>query len=143
MVAQQAAIDLAGEAAVVDGEEVTTMITTTHLHRITRTTPTILATPKQATARHRAGGLASGLVLQVVQPPDGLLVSSATEGTGTTRLVAGALEAVAVAAAAGTMVVKEAQEVHLVIVSPAPGMRALGLEGRHADDELIENFLLA
>ena len=125
----------------VDGEEVTTMITTTHLHRITRTTRTILATPKQATARHRAGGLASGLVLQAVQPPDGLLVSSATEGTGTTRLVAGALEAVA--AVAGTMVVKEAQEVHLVIVSPAPGMRALGLEGRHADDELIENFLLA
>lgn len=130
----------------VDGEEVTTMITTTHLHRITRTTRTtrtILATPKQATARHRAGGLASGLVLQAVLPPDGLLVSSATEGTGTTRLVAGALEAVAVAAVAGTMVVKEAQEVHLVIVSPAPGMRALGLEGRHADDELIENFLLA
>ena len=125
----------------VDGEEVTTMITTTHLHRITRTTPTILATPKQATARHRAGGLASGLVLQVVQPPDGLLVSSATEGTGTTRLVAGALEAVA--AVAGTMVVKEAQEVHLVIVSPAPGMRALGLEGRHADDELTGDFLLA
>ena len=141
MVAQQAAIDLAGEAAVVDGEEVTTMITTTHLHRITRTTPTILATPKQATARHRAGGLASGLVLQVVQPPDGLLVSSATEGTGTTRLVAGAQEAVA--AVAGTMVVKEAQEVHLVIVSPAPGMRALGLEGRHADDESTGNFLLA
>ena len=125
----------------VDGEEVTTMITTTHLHRITRTTRTILATPKQATARHRAGGLASGLVLQVVQPPDGLLVSSATEGTGTTRLVAGALEAVA--AVAGTMVVKEAQEVHLVIVSPAPGMRALGLEGRHADDESTGNFLLA
>lgn len=143
MVAQQAAIDLAGEAAVVDGEEVTTMITTTHLHRITRTTPTILATPKQATARHRAGGLASGLVLQAVLPPDGLLVSSATEGTGTTRLVAGALEAVAVAAVAGTMVVKEAQEVHLVIVSPAPGMRALGLEGRHADDEWIGNSLLA
>lgn len=141
MVAQQAAIDLAGEAAVVDGEEVTTMITTTHLHRITRTTRTILATPKQATARHRAGGLASGLVLQAVQPPDGLLVSSATEGTGTTRLVAGALEAVA--AVAGTMVVKEAQEVHLVIVSPAPGMRALGLEGRHADDELTGDFLLA
>lgn len=125
----------------VDGEEVTTMITTTHLHRITRTTRTILATPKQATARHRAGGLASGLVLQAVLPPDGLLVSSATEGTGTTRLVAGALEAVA--AVAGTMVVKEAQEVHLVIVSPAPGMRAPGLEGRHADDELIGNFLLA
>lgn len=125
----------------VDGEEVTTMITTTHLHRITRTTRTILATPKQATARHRAGGLASGLVLQAVQPPDGLLVSSATEGTGTTRLVAGALEAVA--AVAGTMVVKEAQEVHLVIVSPAPGMRALGLEGRHADDELTGDFLLA
>ena len=125
----------------VDGEEVTTMITTTHLHRITRTTRTILATPKQATARHRAGGLASGLVLQAVQPPDGLLVSSATEGTGTTRLVAGALEAVA--AVAGTMVVKEAQEVHLVIVSPAPGMRALGLEGRHADDESTGNFLLA
>ena len=125
----------------VDGEEVTTMITTTHLHRITRTTRTILATPKQATARHRAGGLASGLVLQAVQPPDGLLVSSATEGTGTTRLVAGALEAVA--AVAGTMVVKEAQEVHLVIVSPAPGMRALGLEGRHADDEWIGNSLLA
>ena len=141
MVAQQAAIDLAGEAAVVDGEEVTTMITTTHLHRITRTTRTILATPKQATARHRAGGLASGLVLQAVQPPDGLLVSSATEGTGTTRLVAGALEAVA--AVAGTMVVKEAQEVRLVIVSPAPGMRALGLEGRHADDELTGDFLLA
>lgn len=141
MVAQQAAIDLAGEAAVVDGEEVTTMITTTHLHRITRTTPTILATPKQATARHRAGGLASGLVLQAVLPPDGLLVSSATEGTGTTRLVAGALEAVA--AVTGTMVVKEAQEVHLVIVSPAPGMRALGLEGRHADDEWIGNSLLA
>ena len=117
------------------------MITTTHLHRITRTTRTILATPKQATARHRAGGLASGLVLQAVQPPDGLLVSSATEGTGTTRLVAGALEAVA--AVAGTMVVKEAQEVHLVIVSPAPGMRALGLEGRHADDELTGDFLLA
>ena len=125
----------------VDGEEVTTMITTTHLHRITRTTRTILATPKQATARHRAGGLASGLVLQAVQPPDGLLVSSATEGTGTTRLVAGALEAVA--AVAGTMVVKEAQEVHLVIVSPALGMRALGLEGRHADDELTGDFLLA
>jgi hypothetical protein len=126
---------------VVDGEEVTTMITTTHLHRITRTTRTILATPKQATARHRAGGLASGLVLQAVLPPDGLLVSSATEGTGTTRLVAGALEAVA--AVAGTMVVKEAQEVHLVIVSPALGMRALGLEGRHADDELTGDFLLA
>jgi len=141
MVAQQAAIDLAGEAAVVDGEEVTTMITTTHLHRITRITRTTLATPKQATARHRAGGLASGLVLQAVLPPDGLLVSSATEGTGTTRLVAGALEAVA--AVAGTMVVKEAQEVHLVIVSPALGMRALGLEGRHADDELTGDFLLA
>jgi hypothetical protein len=140
MVAQQAAIDLAGEAAVVDGE-VTTMITTTHLHRITRTTRTIQATPKQATARHRAGGLASGPVLQAVLPPDGLLVSSATEGTGTTRLVAGALEAVV--AVAGTMVVKEAQEAHLVIVSPAPGMKALGLEGRHADDELIGNFLLA
>ena len=125
----------------VDGEEVTTMITTTHLHRITRTTRTILATPKQATARHRAGGLASGLVLQAVQPPDGLLVSSATEGTGTTRLVAGALEAVA--AVAGTMVVKEAQEVHLVIVAPAPGMRALGLGGRHADDVLTGDFLLA
>ena len=125
----------------VDGEEGTTMITTTHLHRITRTTRTILATPKQATARHRAGGLASGLVLQAVQPPDGLLVSSATEGTGTTILVAGAQEAVA--AVAGTMVVKEAQEVHLVIVSPAPGMRALGLEGRHADDELTGDFLLA
>jgi hypothetical protein len=80
-------------------------------------------------------------VLQAVLPPDGLLVSSATEGTGTTRLVAGALEAVA--AVAGTMVVKEAQEVHLVIVSPAPGMRAPGLEGRHADDELIGKFLLA
>jgi hypothetical protein len=39
--------------------------------------------------------------------------------------------------------VKEAQEAHLVIVSPAPGMKALGLEGRHADDELIGNFLLA
>jgi hypothetical protein len=80
-------------------------------------------------------------VLQAVLPPDGLLVSSATEGTGTTRLVAGALEAVA--AVAGTMVVKEAQEVHLVIVSPALGMRALGLEGRHADDELTGDFLLA
>jgi hypothetical protein len=39
--------------------------------------------------------------------------------------------------------VKEAQEVHLVIVSPAPGMRALGLERRHADDEWIGNSLLA
>jgi hypothetical protein len=41
------------------------------------------------------------------------------------------------------MVVKEAQEVHLVIVSPAPGMRAPGSEGHHADDELIGKFLLA
>lgn len=139
MAAQQEATDLAGEvAAAVDGEEATTTTTTTRLHHTTRTIP---ATPSQATARHnrhKAGGLASGRVRQVALLLDGLRASLATEATGTTRRAAGALETEV--AVAGTTAERVAQGVRLVIVSPAPGMRALGLEELRADDVLVINF---
>jgi len=77
-------------------------------------------------------------VRQVALLLDGLRASLATEATGTTRRAAGALETVV--AVAGTTAERVAQGVRLVIVSPAPGMRALGLGERHADDVLLVNF---
>lgn len=142
MAAQQEVTDLAGEVeAAVDGEEATTTTTMTRLHHTTQTIP---ATPSQDTVRHnrhKAGGLASGLVRQVALLLDGLRASLATEATGTTRRAAGALETEV--AVAGTTAERVAQGVHLVIVSPAPGMRALGSEEPRGGDLLLIISLLA
>ena len=75
MVVHREPIDLAGVVVAVDGEEATTMTTTTTLlHHTTPTIPPIPptpTTPSLGTELTKAGVLASGLVLQVVQQLDG------------------------------------------------------------------------
>ena len=139
MVVHREPIDLAGVVVAVDGEEATTMTTTTTLlHHTTPTIPPIPptpTTPSLGTELTKAGVLASGLVLQVVQQLDGQQANLPTEETGAIRLVVGVMEtAVAVA---GTMVEKETQGVRPVIASPVQDMRVLGLAVPRDADQIV------